>query len=152
MHVKYAAHTYKEEWDRRIGTEFPGVSIDALMGVASWAGIEYEALDGMNAWDIYQTAMTLLEERGLGINGRNDSNTESKSRDLANTKKLFPMGVPENTEIVDVAVRIDAAKGSGKSERQIAREYTSESKGNMPRAQSILSQIRRMKRQGRVNL
>jgi hypothetical protein len=70
----------------------------------------------------------------------------------ANTAKLFPRGVPPNPDIVDLVVRLDAAKGSGKSDIQIAREFKGETAGNDPKSKSLLSQIRRMRRNGRITL
>jgi len=68
----------------------------------------------------------------------------------ANTSKLFPKGVPENSNIVDLVVRLDAARGTGCSEISIAREFFGESEGNDPKSRSHMSQIRRMRRKGRI--
>lgn len=70
----------------------------------------------------------------------------------ANRLKLFPKGVPENNDIVDLVVRLDAERDSGKSMNRIEREYTKEKRGKDQRAKSLLAQVRRLKRQGRVNL
>jgi hypothetical protein len=70
----------------------------------------------------------------------------------ANTAKLFPNGVPPNSDIVDLVVRLDAAKGSGRSDLSVAREFFGECVGNDPKSKSHLSQIRRMRRKGRITL
>jgi hypothetical protein len=70
----------------------------------------------------------------------------------ANTAKLFRGSVPENPDIVDLVARLDAAKGSGKSDNDVARELTGETYPDDPRAQSLLSQVRRLKRKGRITL
>jgi len=70
----------------------------------------------------------------------------------ANNRKLFPKGVPNNPDIVDLVLRLDSQRNSGKSMNQIAREFTEKSEGNEKRAQSLLAQIRRMRRDGRLNL
>lgn len=70
----------------------------------------------------------------------------------ANRLKLFPKGIPENSDIQDLVVRLDTEKGSGKSKNRIAREFTGEDRGHDPKARSLLAQIRRLKRDGRVNL
>ena len=68
----------------------------------------------------------------------------------ANTAQLFPEGVPKNPRIVDLVCRLDAEKAQPEDKRRamivIAREYTGESMGNDKEAKSLLSQIRRMKR------
>lgn len=68
----------------------------------------------------------------------------------ANAAKLFPKGVPDNTNIVDLVVRLNTARGTDRSEISIAREFTGESEGQEPKARSLLSQIRRMRREGRI--
>lgn len=67
----------------------------------------------------------------------------------ANTTKLFPQGIPDNPNIVDLVVRLDAGAGGKKSQQQIAMEMTD---GNKKLADSLLSQIRRLRREGKVNL
>jgi hypothetical protein len=76
----------------------------------------------------------------------------STEQNLANMQKLFPRGIPKNTDIVDLAVRINAEKGSGKAQNAIARELTGEMPKKCPKAKSLLSQIRRLAREKRLNL
>jgi hypothetical protein len=76
-----------------------------------------------------------------------------ESANSANTSKLFCGIVPTNPDLVDLAVRIDAEpKDSKRSWNEIARNFTGETNGTDTKAKSLLSQLRRMKRQGRVNL
>jgi hypothetical protein len=82
----------------------------------------------------------------------NPPNSDIARANHANTAKLFRGGVPDNADIVDLVARLDAAKGSNKSQNEIAREFTGELSGNDARAQSLLSQIRRLKREGRITL
>ena len=70
----------------------------------------------------------------------------------ANEAKLFPGGVPRNSNIVDLVVRLDAERASGRSANEIARDFTGEQEGNDTRAQSLLSQIRRLKREKKISL
>lgn len=70
----------------------------------------------------------------------------------ANNSRLFPGGFPENADIRDLVCKLDAAKQSEKSDNEIAREFTGETKGHDKKAKSLLSQIRRLKREGKVNL
>ena len=65
---------------------------------------------------------------------------------------LFPKGVPDDPDLVDLVARIDAHKSSGKSRNTIARELTGETAPNDRRAQRLLRQVRRMQFDGRVNL
>ncbi len=70
----------------------------------------------------------------------------------ANNRKLFPKGLPQNPNLIDLVLRLNSQRDSGKSKSQIAREFTKETAGNDRRAQSLLAQIRRLIREGRLNL
>jgi hypothetical protein len=70
----------------------------------------------------------------------------------ADTSRLFTRGVPDNTDIRDLVCMLDAERDSGKSRNEIARNFTRESKEDFPKAASLLSQIRRMEKNGRINL
>ncbi len=70
----------------------------------------------------------------------------------ANNRKLFPKGLPSNPNLVDLVLRLDSQRDSGKSKVQIACEFTEETTGNDRRARSLLAQIRRLIREGRLNL
>jgi len=70
----------------------------------------------------------------------------------ANNRKLFPKGLPSNPNLIDLVLRLDSQRDSGKSMNQIAREFIEETEGNDKCAQSLLAQIRRMRRDGRLNL
>jgi hypothetical protein len=91
-------------------------------------------------------------EAATSVSGTNPRSSDVDRANSANTARLFPGGVPENPDIVDLVVRLDAAKGGNKSQNTIAREFTNESPSNDQRAQSLLSQIRRLKREGRITL
>jgi hypothetical protein len=80
------------------------------------------------------------------------SNGSADSVVDANTQKLFPKGIPQNPDVIDLVVRLNTEKGSGRSMNQIAQEFTGETAQNDPKARSLLSQIRRMVRKGRVKL
>jgi len=69
----------------------------------------------------------------------------------ASAEKLFPKGEPKNRDVVELVIKINTEKGGEKSLNQIARAYTRESKGSDRRAQQLLSTIRRLRREGRVN-
>lgn len=74
--------------------------------------------------------------------------TEVQTDDVrANALKLFPGGMPENQDIIDLVVKLNTEKDSGKSMNAIALEFAGEKK----KAQSLLSQIRRMRRDGKVD-
>ena len=95
--------------------------------------IPVEWLDRMNGFRAAVTAM-------------------SKSANSENIWQLFPKGPPEDSDLVDVVVRLDAAKGSAASDNEIARKYTGESKDSFPKAQKILARIRMGKKRGKINL
>lgn len=94
-------------------------------------------------------AIGVLERlRLLGVVSEEPKQQPSDANN-ANTSHLFSGDVPANSDIVDLVVRLDCAKGSGKSDRQIALEFTGK---DVKKAESLLAQIRRLKRQGRVIL
>lgn len=68
----------------------------------------------------------------------------------ASAEKLFPKGLPRNRDIVELVLMINTEKGTGQSINEIARSYTGEKKGSAKKARSLLAQIVRMKREGRV--
>jgi hypothetical protein len=70
----------------------------------------------------------------------------------ADRSPLFPKGVPDGSDLVDLVTRLDAERDSGKSWNEIARVLLGESKESDPRSRSLLRQIRRMRSDGRVNL
>jgi len=74
----------------------------------------------------------------------------------ANTSRLFSGAVPENPDLRDLAALLDAERSKPESERRskmaIARDFTHETDRADKKARSLLSQLRRMKRHGRVNL
>lgn len=70
----------------------------------------------------------------------------------ANIQKLFPNGVPGDPDIRDLAVRLNAAKGTGKHQAEIAREVTKETVGDDPKAKALLARIRMFKNRGKLNL
>jgi len=74
----------------------------------------------------------------------------------ANTKQLFPKGIPSDTNTFDVAVRLREERAKPEGERRtdidIAREYTRETAGSDSKAKKILANIRTRKNRGQVNL
>lgn len=69
-----------------------------------------------------------------------------------NGSKFFPGGVPDDSNLVDLAVRLDAAKGNGKTQLEVAREFTGETLGNDTKAKRLLARLRMMKTRGKFNL
>jgi hypothetical protein len=104
------------------------------------------SLDQLNAWS------ARLEQEIA----RAATRPASPSANSANTSKLFPGGVPRNPDLVDLTARIDAENRKPENERrsnnEIARELTHETKGNDKKAKSLLSQVRRMKQTRHVTL
>lgn len=72
--------------------------------------------------------------------------------DEENIRKLFPNGVPNDSDIVDLVVRLDSARGGKLSMSAIARKYTGEQLGSDPKAKKLLARIRMMQTRGNLNL
>ena len=89
------------------------------------------------------------QEKALGI-------TSFVQAGRANNKNLFLGDIPGNNDLVDLVVRLDAETSKPENERrswnEIAREYTGETVRDQKKAQSLLTQIRALKRKGRINL
>lgn len=60
LQVKHLTELLQSEWEVRVGTSFPGISVEALQGVAAWAGLTKEQADEMTAGEIYDHAMEVL--------------------------------------------------------------------------------------------
>lgn len=69
-----------------------------------------------------------------------------------NRQKLFPKGVHKNPDIVDLVVRLDAAKGTDQKAIAVARSITGEPAENCPKAKKLLAHIRVLKKRRQVNL
>jgi hypothetical protein len=97
--------------------------------------------------DIVETKSERTADRKTG---------EKDGANSANTSKLFFGDIPKNPDIVDLVIRFDAEKSKPMNERrslnEIAREFKGETKGKDKESKSLVSQIRRMKREGRINL
>lgn len=79
--------------------------------------------------------------------------SESQSRaDSADTSRLFPGGVPKNPDVCQLVCELDAGRGSGKSNIAIAREFTAKMRDPERKAQSLLREVRRLVKAGKVNL
>lgn len=74
------------------------------------------------------------------------------TREQENKSRLFPGGVPDDADVVDLVVRLDAAKGTGEKQLDTARNFTGESIGNDKQARLLLANIRMMKKRGKLNL
>jgi hypothetical protein len=57
--------------------------------------------------------------------------------------------VPSRADVQDLVVRLDAAKAKPGQFRKIALEFTA---GNESKADSLLTQVRRLRREGKVTL
>jgi hypothetical protein len=57
---QHEAQLIMKEWDRRVGTAFPGWDLAAVQGVADWVGLS--AVDDLQAsFDVYRRAMVILD-------------------------------------------------------------------------------------------
>jgi hypothetical protein len=106
------------------------------------------------AWESFQAILrcgaAATEQAIIVLSAPAGPKPEVSQTDSANTAKLFPKGLPQNPDIVDLVVRLDTAKGTDKSDIAIAREFTGEPESRDGKARSLLSQIRRMRRNGRI--
>ena len=66
--------------------------------------------------------------------------------------RLFPQGPPEDSDIVDLVLRLDSGRGGELTMNEIARKFTGESAGNDSKAMKLLARIRKMKLKGLINL
>lgn len=82
--------------------------------------------------------------------GRGDDHRTSA--DSADTSGLFPGGVPKNPDVCELVCRLDAERGSGKSTIAIAREFTAKMRDPERKAQSLLREVRRLVKAGKVTL
>ena len=78
------------------------------------------------------------------------STTESEEQ--SNVQKLFPNGPHRSANVVDLAVRLNTAKGTKRSSISVAREFTKELPGNDHKARRLLAHIRMLKKRGKLNL
>jgi hypothetical protein len=114
-------------------------------GTISWGDLDFEP----NHQRIEEIRRPPAQSRPANANIKKLDDAQSPT---ANHLKLFPNGVPENGDLRDLAVAINAQRGNGKSKSRIAREVTDEERGKDKKAKSLLSQLRRLRREGRVNL
>jgi hypothetical protein len=144
---------------REMLTVFEGQYLGPLVQAAEWRGIDAGVLhrfgqrpnqdNGADAEALTRRLIDLatveLDRLRLGPGGADGANS-------ANTCRLFSGPVPENPDIRDLVVRLDSERNSGKSNNEIARAFTGETIGNDRKAQSLLAQIRYLKKNGRVTL
>jgi hypothetical protein len=80
----------------------------------------------------------------------------SSSANRANHSALFPKGVPNDPDIVDLVVRLNAEKeeptANQRSYNEIARELTGETLHSDLKAQRLLARVRKLRKQGKVVL
>ena len=123
-----------------------------------WNLFEKDQFDSTKASADYfmDSLVRLLDRISNGIETICEDTSLKVVANSANTSRLFPGGFPKNPDIRDLVIRLDAEKGKPESERrtnnEIARELTGETKDSFPKANSLLTQIRTMKRKGRVIL
>lgn len=70
---------------------------------------------------------------------------------VANAEKLFPAGMLDDRNLVELVLKINTERSDGKRLIAIAREYFDETKGSDPKSRSALASLRRLRRDGRVN-
>ena len=101
--------------------------------------------------DIAQAIVDLPEvdwdELELGIS--NEHLAVRKAYEKAHREKLFPGGVPDDTELVDVAVRIDSELAPGRKRIDIVRDYYN---GDSDKAKKLDARLRKMESDNKLSL
>jgi hypothetical protein len=126
------------EWDVLLTEESPPAGLAISPGTIQFGS-------GPFAWN---ELLFRIDHQKLGAILATKS--ESVATPSTNNQKFSRRDVPSNRRLIELAARLKARYGSGKSKNQIAREFTGEPPGNDRKAQSLLSQIRRLIRQGRL--
>jgi hypothetical protein len=108
----------------------------------AWSGLDFEPVHRK----IEEFRRSLLSESA------NIENSPKMPSSAETHQRLFPKGIPENADIRDLVLQINEQRGNGKSLGRIARELTGEDRRKDKKAKSLLAQVRRLKREGRVNL
>jgi hypothetical protein len=70
----------------------------------------------------------------------------------AHRTKLFPKGIPEDSDIVDAILRLESERTDENTDIGILRELMGEIKGECPKATKIQTRIRRAQLDGRTSL
>ncbi|OHB69469.1 MAG: hypothetical protein A2V70_04280 [Planctomycetes bacterium RBG_13_63_9] len=79
--------------------------------------------------------------------------TPDNGSERANTARLFSGPIPDNPDVVDLVCRLDAEQAKPEAERRQKVDIARELVGNdEQKAKSLLAQIRRLRKAGRVNL
>lgn len=81
-----------------------------------------------------------------------DHGSHSKAAHHAHHLKLFPKGDINDAELMAAIIELDAKRAHGRTDMDILRAYTGESKGNAPRAESLPGRIRKARQDGRTTL
>ncbi|MCY2987002.1 MAG: hypothetical protein NTY19_03930 [Planctomycetota bacterium] len=89
------------------------------------------------------------QEAAAIADAKTSNSRSAKAPANPNAARLFVGGLPENPDIVDLVVHLDAARGTGKSNNQVATDFYS---GDKAKAKVALAQIWRYKRKGRILL
>jgi hypothetical protein len=101
-------------------------------------------------------AVFLLEKCCSPQSGQGGGVALPQSAESADTSRLFPGGVPDDTNMQDLVVQLDANKSRKPEERksmyQIARTLFNETKECQPKTNRYLRQIRRLRKKGEIIL
>jgi hypothetical protein len=103
-------------------------------------------------WQQAMRGLKLIAARTPEPAAKLSPKSEPEPAPRADRSPLFPKGVPDDSDLVDLVTRLDAEREPKRSWNKIARELLGESQGNDTRTQSLLRKLRRMRRAGRVNL
>ena len=116
----------KPAWEQfQIGTtpyrESIPITLNSLRDMQFWAQSEQTS-----------TAVVLVAAENI-----------SRSDTTSDSKKDFPPKMPETPDVRDLVQKLQVGLAKGKTQSQIAREFTGETEGDDAKAQSLLRQARR---------
>lgn len=81
--------------------------------------------------------------------GGTDDQPTKTSADSADTPKLFPKGLPDDQNVIDLVLLLNDSGNSKKSQNTIAREFTN---GTELNPESLLRKVRRLRDSGDISL
>ena len=112
----------------RFGEDLSG-GIDAGRTTRYYAGLlRFHTAQGELVTDYLQSLRADIRcESQAGLEKwRAELNPASVAANKANSTRLFPQGPPDDPDVRDVVLRLDSAKGTGKSNLDVVREFYSD--------------------------
>lgn len=140
---------FKREFKKRTGLDYPGQSDLAWRQLLGRAGFKPEESRAI------RTKLPDESEIAADYSGHGALLTEiyAQLEDPKRTeKKLFPNGVPDDTDLVDAIVKLDNERSPGNTDMDLLRGFTGETRDDCPYATKLQSRIRKARSDGRTTL